>query len=122
MPTVPLTGGAYTARSVVASAQRSVNLYGEQMPQHQGEPSPVAHYPTPGLKLLGTMPQNAIRGLRQASNGKIYCVAGTGLYLVDPTAWTGTLLGSIGATRTGPVSMTDNTLTLMVVDGSPWGW
>lgn len=31
-----LTGGAYQARSVIASAQRSVNLFSEPMPQGQG--------------------------------------------------------------------------------------
>jgi hypothetical protein len=118
-----LTGGAYEVRSVIASAQRSLNLYGEPMPEQQGEPALVAHYPTPGLKLLGTLPQDGVRGIRQASNGNVYAVAGSGLYRVDTSAWSGTLLGSLATTRHGPVSMVDNGTTLVVVDGSPnGGW
>jgi hypothetical protein len=40
MSTIPLLGGAYQARSVVASAQRSLNLFGEQLPEQAGEPGP----------------------------------------------------------------------------------
>jgi sulfite reductase (NADPH) flavoprotein alpha-component len=43
------------AHSVIASAQRCVNLVPEPMPEAQGEPMPAAHYPTPGTRLLGTI-------------------------------------------------------------------
>ncbi|HKD73907.1 MAG TPA: hypothetical protein VKB76_00375, partial [Ktedonobacterales bacterium] len=122
MPTVALTGGAYQAASIIASAQRSLNLYAEPMPQAQGEPAPMAHYPTPGLRLLGQLPANGVRGLRQATNGAIYAVAASNVYLVDPSAWTGTLLGSITYGKTTPVSMQDNSETLVIVDGSSNGW
>ena len=39
LPRIPLTGGAYTARSVIAATQRSVNLFAEPMPQAEGEPA-----------------------------------------------------------------------------------
>ena len=123
MPRLALNGGAYQARSVIASAQRSLNLYAEPMPQQQGEPSQFAHYPTPGLTLIGTMPQAPIRGIRQATNDQTYICAGSGIYVVTsyfPLATT--LLGSITTGRTTPVSMQDNSLTLVIVDGSANGW
>ena len=71
---VPLVQGAYSARSIIASAQRSVNIYGEMNPAGttldlqglasgglmgaavaKGSPAaPITYYPCPGLKLLGT--------------------------------------------------------------------
>jgi hypothetical protein len=122
MPRVALTGAAYTARSVIASAQRAVNLYAEPLPQAQGEPAQMAHYPTPGLRRLGTLPQGNVRAIRQATTGGIYAVAGDGVYIVDPSAWTGTLLGNITGLRPYPVSMQDNGNTLVIVDGTTGGW
>ena len=54
-----LLSGAYQARSVIASAQRCVNLYPQVneresfmiMPQLAGAAAMVTHYPTPGLTL-----------------------------------------------------------------------
>lgn len=118
MPRVQLSGGAYQARSVIASAQRSLNLYAEPLPQQQGEPSPQACYPTPGLRLLATLPQGPVRGIKQTTTGGIYAVAGSGVYLLDPNAWTNTLIGSITPMRPYPVSMQDNGNTLAIVDGT----
>lgn len=48
----PLVGGAYQAKSIIANAQRCVNLYPEaNLPSSQA-PVPVTHYPTPGLKKI----------------------------------------------------------------------
>lgn len=117
MPRVPLTGGAYTAESVIAAAQRCVNLYVEYMPKSAGEPSPATHYPTPGLTLLMRLPNDGpVRGIYLASNNDLYVVSGNTLYYVSPT-WTATAIAPL-TTSTGPVSMVDNTLTLVVVDGS----
>jgi hypothetical protein len=93
------------------------------MPQQQGEPAPFAHYPTPGLTLIGTMPQGPIRGLRQATNDAIFICAGSGIYVVTATSpLTVSLLGSITAGLTTPVSMQDNSTTLVIVDGTSGGW
>ncbi len=118
---VPLTGGAYQARSVTASAQRQVNLYSEPMPQGQTEPTPAALYPTAGLRLLGTMPEAPIRGIRQCTNGAVYVVAGFGIYKVD-ASWSGSGIGTVTPGLHTPVSMADNGLGMVVVDGSPNGW
>jgi hypothetical protein len=120
---IALTGGAYQAHSVIASAQRSLNLFGEPMPEQQGEPMPMAHYPTPGIRLLGTIGQGPIRGIRQAPTGSgIYVVSGDGVYSVDPVTWAGALLGTITPGLRTPVSLQDNGLDLIVVDGTANGW
>jgi len=136
MPRVALLGGAYQARSVIAAAQRCLNLYGEAMPAGQGDPVHPAltgnrllaaastlttYYPTPGLRLLSTAPQGPIRGARLAPNGTLYVCAGSGIYSVTQ-AWAWTLVGSITVGITTPVSMADNGLTLVIVDGTPNGW
>jgi hypothetical protein len=120
---IPLLGGSYQARSVVASAQRCLNLYAEPIPEAEGEPARMAHYPTPGSVRLSTIGTGPIRGIRQASNSALYVVSGSGVYSVNPfTGWSGTLLGSITAGLTTPVSMHDNGLELVIVDGSVNGW
>jgi hypothetical protein len=118
---VPLITGAYTSRSVVASAQRSVNLYGEKNPQ--GSIFPFTYYPTPGLTLLATATPTfgtGWRGLWTASNGTTYGICGSSVYAIS-SSWQLTKLGDIGS-ETGFVSMTDNSTYLMIVDGSPNAW
>jgi hypothetical protein len=118
---VALTGGAYTARSVIAAAQRQVNLFTEPMAEQEGEGSPASLYPTPGLRLLATLPQGPIRGIKTTTTGSVYVVAGSGVYAVA-SDWSYTLLGSITLGLTTPVSMADNGLQLVIVDGTPNGW
>jgi hypothetical protein len=130
MVKVALTGGAYTAHSVIASAQRCVNLFPEPMPSGnqyigttgQGEPSTHAHYPTPGTRLLGTIGTGPIRGIFQCATGHVYVVSGDTLYSVDISNWTGTALGMLTPGIKTPVSMRDNGLDLVVVDGMIAGW
>ena len=121
MTKVALQGGAYMSHSVIASAQRSVNLFSEPVPEAQGEPMPAAHYPTPGLRLLSTIGPGPIRGIRQSTTGATYCVSGSGVYLVNAD-WTGTLLGTITAGLRTPVSMADNGIDMVIVDGTAGGW
>jgi hypothetical protein len=118
---VALSGGAYEARSVVAAAQRSLNLYGEPLPEALGEPAKVANYPTPGSVLAAVVGPGPIRGIKPASNGSVYVVSGSGVYYLNATGG-GDLLGSITAGLVTPVSMADNTLTLVIVDGTSGGW
>jgi probable HAF family extracellular repeat protein len=119
---VALTGGAYQARSVIASAQRQLNLFSEPMPEAQGEPGRAANYPTPGTRLLSTIGTGPIRGIRQATTGGIYVVSGSTVYSVNPTTWAGTSLGTITAGLRTPVSMVDNGLDMLIVDGTANGW
>lgn len=116
---IPLTGGAYTAKSITADCQRAVNLFGEPNPQDAA--APVTEYPTPGLTLVSTPPVAAeSRGIYTASNGKRFEVVGSNVYFVDVTQ-TYTLLGTL-TTLASPVSMADNTFTVFLVDGSPNGY
>lgn len=121
MTRIALTGGAYTALSVVASAQRQVNLYSEPMPAGQGEPAKAALYPTPGTRLLVTMPKAPIRGGRRATNGVLYVAAGDTVYAVN-SSWSYSSLGTITPGLRTPVAFADNGLDLVVVDGTANGW
>ena len=108
-----LVNGAYQARSVIASAQRCVNLYLEANPQTSV--FPFTHYPTPGLTLLGSSSQNKWRGLYFATNGQLYGVCGNTVYAISST-YTFTIIGTISS-YSGPVSMVDNTTDIILVDG-----
>jgi hypothetical protein len=118
---VPLQGGAYSARSVIANAQRCINLYEEKNPPDS--PAPFTYYPTPGLTLLGVAPNNEpIRsgGDYRASNGDLYMVAGQIVYYVS-SLWVFTQLGTITTLNT-PVSFADNGLVIVLVDGTTNGY
>lgn len=115
---IPLLSGAYEARSLIANCQRCVNLYPEQNPSDS--PFPTTHYPTPGLARLGASTDKAFRGLYPSTNGRLYAVVGQGVYRISAT-WTFTKLGTI-ASFSGPVVMNDNSLSVMLVDGSPAGY
>lgn len=121
MARVALTGGAYEARSLIAGAQRCLNLYSEPMPEQQGEPGRVACYPTPGLRTLCTLPTMPVRGIHTCTSGQVYAVGGSTVYAISPT-WVATALGTITDSLTTPVSMADNGLQLVIVDGTTGGW
>jgi hypothetical protein len=115
---VDLTTGAYVARSIVANDQRCVNLFLEESPG--GGPFPTAHYPAPGLKLLGTAPDSGWRCLfRSKTSGQLYGVCGQTVYLIEQD-WSMAPVGTIGKLST-PVSMADNGFSIFIVDGSPQG-
>jgi hypothetical protein len=116
---VPLTTGAYQTRSVIAEAQRSVNLYAEQNPQDA--PCPFTYYPTPGLTLVSTPPVSGeSRGIYTASNGNRYEVIGQSVFFVNSSN-VYTQLGVLSS-LTGPVSMVDNGTDVFIVDGTPAGF
>lgn len=118
---VPLITGAYQAKSLVAEAQRCVNLYLEKNPQDS--PFPFTCYPTPGLTLLAAATPTSgsgWRGLYFASNGELYGVCGSSVYAIS-ASWTLTHLGDI-ASSSGVVSMVDNGNYLVIIDGSVSGW
>jgi hypothetical protein len=136
---VRLSSGAYTARSIVSSAQRSVNLFVEKGPggaiinaatgASDGTPEaggiasglPIL-YPTPGLTHLASPPSPAPgRGLYHGNNGTLYYVAGQILFTVSPN-WTLTAIGALTSGSNILVSMADNGQTLVLVDGSPNGY
>lgn len=118
---VPLTGGAYNARSVIANAQRCVNLYPEMNPQANQAPVPVTHYLTPGLMLRTTLGASPIRGIYTTSRGSVFVVAAGNVYALD-SGFNATLIGTI-TSSSGQVSMSDNGIIVVLVDGGVGsGW
>ncbi|WP_186142276.1 packaged DNA stabilization protein [Burkholderia gladioli] len=119
---VPLLVGSYQARSLIASAQRCVNLYMEANPKDS--PFPTTHHLMPGLTLLAQVPEQGWRGQFTSSNGRLFGVCGNALYNIAFDA-SGVIapkkLGTI-LTSSGPVAMNDNSVTLLLVDGTGNGY
>lgn len=120
MARLPLLGGAYQSRSLIAGAQRCVNLYPEANAPESSPPVPVTHYPTPGLRKVSQAPVvGRMRALYRASNGDLYAVVNTTVYYVSQE-YNWTVLGSISPLQT-PVNFADNGLAIVLVDGAN-GW
>lgn len=127
---ISIQSGFYQARSVIASAQRCVNLYPEineresflMLPQLAGASAIVTTYPTPGLTAV-TVAANGVgwRGLYRANNGVLYGVCGNYVYRINAN-YQLTQVGVLSGLRTNPVSMVDNGTTLVLVDGSSAGY
>lgn len=117
---VPLTGAAYTSRSLIASAQRSVNLYSEHNPEDS--PFPATYYQTPGLVMIANASTvgGGWRCLYMSTIGRLFGVCSNTLYEIAAD-YTLISKGTI-TSFAGPVSMVDNGLQLLIVDGSPGGW
>lgn len=115
---LPLLTGSYEARSIIASAQRCMNVFLEQNPADSE--FPTTHYPTPGLIKRATAPLKGFRALYTATNGELYAVVSTTLYRIM-SGFVFTALGTLDSLA-GMVSMQDNTATLVVVDGTPNGY
>jgi hypothetical protein len=118
---IPLLGGAYQSRSLVAGAQRSVNLYPEFNEPSGTPPVPVTHYPTPGLRIVSQAPiVGRYRAVYRATNGDLYVVVNSSVYFVSADyVWT--LLGTI-TFGSNSLGIADNGLCIVIVDGSSTGW
>jgi hypothetical protein len=106
-------GPSYTLPSIMTGIQRSVNLYLEVNEAEETR----ALICTPGLTLLSTPdPVGPSRGLFTASNERAFQVSGSTLYeITDPSHPIGR--GGL-VTATGTVSMADNGVHLLCVDGT----
>lgn len=113
-----LTGGFYEARSIIANAQRCLNLYPEI--NQDGAPCKLTHYQTPGLLLLSTCVTSRCRMLYQASNGNLYGVYGNKVYAIASN-FAFTELGTIAFNVT-PCYMQDNRSIIVLVDGTTSGY
>lgn len=113
-----LNGGFYQAKSIIANAQRCVCLYPEQ--NQPDSPFPFTTYLTPGLTPLGDAEQPVCRCLYRASTGDLYGVYGSVVYYIDQYA-NFVELGSIEL-GSGIVSMSDNRLVILIVDGTNLGY
>lgn len=116
---VPLSGGSYKARSLIANAQRCINLFGEKNPPDS--PVPMTYYPRAGLNLLATAPSaQGFRGLYFTTTGALFAVVGKKVFYIDQF-FNFTQLGTV-TSLSSQVSMSDNGLVLILVDGTPGGY
>jgi hypothetical protein len=118
MPEIKLTGGFYQAKSLIANAQRCVNLYPEQNPEDS--PFPFTTYPVPGLRRLATPTPGKGQGLYTTIKGDLFAAHGGNLYYVSPS-WVFTQVSTVDPN--GIVSMSDNADAgkMIVVDGTARG-
>jgi hypothetical protein len=117
---IPFVGGAYQARSTNLNAQRCINFYAEKDESGTGK-NVAALIGTPGLRLLATLGGlGGLRALWTPTTGNMIAVQGASVYSVS-SSWAATLLGTI-TTTTGPVSIADNGITAVLVDGSTNGY
>lgn len=113
-------GPSYTLQSTNVDAQRCINYYPEMDESGTGKEGEVMSLVgTPGLKLIDTIGAGPIRGVYTTSLGALYVVSGNTLYFVDSN-WSVTSVGTL-LTSTGLVSISDNGLQLVCVDG-PCGY
>jgi hypothetical protein len=115
---IELTGGFYQARSLIANAQRCVNLYPEA--NQDGAPVKFTHYQTPGLVLRGECPTDRCRMIYFATNGNGYAVYGNKLYSFD-AFYSFTELQTLAFNIT-PTYMADNGTIAVLVDGTTNGY
>ena len=119
MGSIALLKGSYQSRSVIADAQACINLYPETNPGDREKP--ITLYPTPGLTLLKAPPISApTRCNYRATNGDFYRVIGANVYYVN-SSWAHTFVGTLGSS-VGICYMYDNTLAIVVVDGTGVGY
>lgn len=119
MARINLLGGTYQARSIIADAQRCLNLYPEKNPEDAS--APYTNLLTPGTVLKATPSVAGVaRCLYTATNGSLYYVCGQNVYFIDST-WTLHLLGAIAA-GSNPVAMQDNGNVIILVDGTTSGY
>jgi hypothetical protein len=116
---IPFVNGAYLARSTNLDAQRCVNLYPEKDESGTGK-NVAALIGTPGLRLLLTLPGSGpVRGEWTPTVGDMIAVQGNAVYRVS-SSWVATFVGNI-RTSSGPVSISDNGIDAVLVDG-PYGY
>ena len=112
-------GQQATAKESKVDSLSLLNGYAEIVESRQGK-SVLALYGTPGLKRFTTLPGTGpIRGMFSASNGRCFVVQGNSFFELFRTG-AANLYGPL-RTTSGPVSMDDNGVHLMAVDG-PTGY
>jgi hypothetical protein len=110
-------GPAYTADSLLADAQSSINLYLEAI--ESGDGQNVAYLrETPGISAAVTLPHSPVRGI-WVGEGRLFAVGGSKLYEVFENNNV-TEIGDVGNDNL-PVQMFPNGNQLFVVsDGKAW--
>lgn len=113
MKRIPLFGTGLLANSAVISRQRRLNCFFEL--RKDGDKQKIVVRGTPGIVSLLILPDAPIRGWRVVSN-VLYVVAGLSLCKVLQNL-TVTIVGTFDVNSTGTVSVSDNGVQLLIVDG-----
>lgn len=113
----------YQGKSLIASAQKAINLYSEK--NKEGSPFPTTEYPTPGSLLFSAavVPNGGngtVRCTYRTTIGTAYIVVGPTIYFLSPNGAL-TVIGTI-ADRPNQVYMSDNGLVVVLVDGTSSGY
>lgn len=90
-------------RSAAVSPERTINLYLELNENQRGQ---ATLYGFPGLLPVAQLPSGPIRGLYEATNGRVFATTSTTLFEVF-AGWSFLSRGTI-TTGSGPVSFTDD--------------
>jgi hypothetical protein len=109
MNQIQIFGQATKSRSPVVSSQRRVNMYLEQ----NDDKTQLVAYGIPGSTLAYNLGVNPVRGWQEIVDN-LYAVHGDSFVEINGT--TVTLLGTLG-TASGRVSIANNGLQMMIVDG-----
>jgi hypothetical protein len=110
MPMLPaFCAPSSPARSPAVSAERTINYYIEQSPNDKNQ---YTLYSFPGLLPVATLPSGPVRGLYEATNGRVFAVTSTTLFEVF-AGWTFLSRGTV-TTGTTPASLTDDGTTLVL--------
>jgi hypothetical protein len=95
------------------ATDRLINLYVEESSNQKGV---YTLYSMPGLRQVALLPSGPVRGLYEATNGRVYAVTSTTLFEVFE-GWTFLTRGTVH-TGTDPASMVDDGQYLIItVDG-----
>ena len=126
-----MVGPSYTSLSPNAAIERCVNLYPELIESHSdAQTKEVVLYGTPGYRRFCLLPgPGGVRGLYTTSRGRCFAVVAERVYELF-SGGTFLLRGTLTvppsvqpSSQTGPVSMADDGVYLVVVDGQPnGGW
>lgn len=116
---IPFVGQSYTARSIDADNQRTLNCYLEM--DNNSPRAAVALYGTPGLEFIGTISNGPIRAMLREKS-VIYVVSANEVYKTTKSGgvYTSSFLGNVG-TSTGPIGIASNGAQILIVDGTA-GW
>lgn len=114
MRPLPLFGSGIRSYSRAVTSQRRLNCYYDVRPD--GDKANVVIRGTPGSFVWTSVPQGPIRGWRVVGT-LLYVVAGDGVYTVD-FGGNVSLLGNIDDSGSRYVDMYDESVSLLIVDGS----
>jgi hypothetical protein len=106
-------GPSYTLASTAQSLTRAVNFYPELSESATKNAEQYHYIPTPGLRLLYQLSGGAGRGCYTAANKRSFCVNGRNVYEIT-TPSVPVLVGTLDEAPTGPVSVTDNGIQLLI--------